>query len=925
MHQTFRDVASSCRGRYDCAVGRLLVGPQLHAAGGSPMVDPHRARDASAWNIFASAYVAFLLVVLVGELGRGRTRFGIAEFLAPALIAGVATWIWCTWGRRRYERRRILQNQAVRTRLPSSPCPACGTINSADASFCQRCGSRLTPRTASGRTTSGMPFANDAGSAGPPATDPHVEQRAAPVGSAIAPVASAGQPRPVRYLKLVARARAVVPLADGIAFWLQSLVFLLVLAGSIEATGAPPGGILRGSFGAVVAFGAHTLAGIIFAVSFVAGWLAIVLAALGLVGALRRKCGWHVGPVGVAFAIGFGLVTSATEAVQDWLGSVSPSDAAALWAALVGTAISLLGRSALWVLHIWRWSNVGDSFSAFSPLFDEGQSELPYTARVGLLHRTLVEGLGQSAVLLVDLACLFGIWLIGWRTGGWLGLLVALLVSGVAWGMLRGFVMLASGLIVAGVVVFPLAALLAVWEPVLDEFEASPDDASVSGYIEEAPRSSEEIVAEVHPDAGGSQIEPTGATNPVEVPPAAAEGHEHPPIAPQPSLRTIGGHDIKRLLVVGSVAAVGIGAAGGALLGWLRVPDAPLSNQPQQEATPRPSEVPRPIAPVSAPPPAITAPAAVAPPGPPAEPATPLPAQRLRVVSTGGQGANLRDRPSLTAARVATLPEGSVVEAIETESRAEGRAWRFVRDAMSRTGWIAAEFLETTTLPIAIAATPTPLIPTPMTAFAGTVRYVANTDGMGVRIRPICEDQARAGVWPEGTRVVIEFARGDCAGWYWVRDASGQSSWVRGDFLSERDPTARITPTPVVTSPPTARLTILTPGDGARVAQRITVRGIQRDRLPAPSHLWLIVRPLVAGGAWYPGPAEVLRNADGTWSQEIFLGGPPGVRHEIRIGVIDDSAHADWLHQIRERPNQPLIGWQIPDSWGEARVTVVRQ
>jgi hypothetical protein len=140
----------------------------------------------------------------------------------------------------------------------------------------------------------------------------------------------------------------------------------------------------------------------------------------------------------------------------------------------------------------------------------------------------------------------------------------------------------------------------------------------------------------------------------------------------------------------------------------------------------------------------------------------------------------------------------------------EGRAWRPVRDALSRTGWIAAELLEETTLPIAIAPTPTPPVPTPITTFAGMVRYVTNTDGMGVRIRPVCEDQARAGLWPEGTRIVIEYARGDCPGWYWVRDGAGQSSWVRGNFLSDRDPTARPDPTPTM-SP--------TPGPDPRLAQ----------------------------------------------------------------------------------------------------------
>ena len=74
------------------------------------------------------------------------------------------------------------------------------------------------------------------------------------------------------------------------------------------------------------------------------------------------------------------------------------------------------------------------------------------------------------------------------------------------------------------------------------------------------------------------------------------------------------------------------------------------------------------------------------------EPA-PLAGDRLRVVGTDGAGANLRAAPSLGAARIATVPEGTVLVAVEGPRQSEGRSWRRVRDPQQNEGWVAAEFL----------------------------------------------------------------------------------------------------------------------------------------------------------------------------------------------------------------------------------------
>lgn len=127
-------------------------------------------------------------------------------------------------------------------------------------------------------------------------------------------------------------------------------------------------------------------------------------------------------------------------------------------------------------------------------------------------------------------------------------------------------------------------------------------------------------------------------------------------------------------------------------------------------------------------------------------------------------------------------------------------------------------------MPVATAAAtatqaPTPiptLSPTPAptsttqavtydTSIAGSVRYVAHTGGMGVRVRSHCSDDAPgSGGWPEGARVFAQVAKSDCPGWVQAESESGQLSWVRVDYLSAVPPPTRIPEAPrqVAAAPP---------------------------------------------------------------------------------------------------------------------------
>lgn len=129
-------------------------------------------------------------------------------------------------------------------------------------------------------------------------------------------------------------------------------------------------------------------------------------------------------------------------------------------------------------------------------------------------------------------------------------------------------------------------------------------------------------------------------------------------------------------------------------------PPRPLSSpEPVAEARPSPSPT---VPPTRIPPPDLS----------PATPTTVATVgQRVRVVNTEGQGANLRAEPSPGGALVRTVREGTELEVVGDDRESGGRRWRNVRDpAGGETGWIVAELLE----PVASAqAAPAQATPAP--------------------------------------------------------------------------------------------------------------------------------------------------------------------------------------------------------------------
>ena len=97
---------------------------------------------------------------------------------------------------------------------------------------------------------------------------------------------------------------------------------------------------------------------------------------------------------------------------------------------------------------------------------------------------------------------------------------------------------------------------------------------------------------------------------------------------------------------------------------------------------------------------------------------------------------------------------------------------------------------------------PTPRSVTRDGALSGQTRYIANTEGLGIRVRTSCADNAPGGgAWPESAQVTVDYAQSDCPGWFLVRRAGNESSWVRSSYLSSSPPPTA-TPRPALASQP---------------------------------------------------------------------------------------------------------------------------
>jgi eukaryotic-like serine/threonine-protein kinase len=116
------------------------------------------------------------------------------------------------------------------------------------------------------------------------------------------------------------------------------------------------------------------------------------------------------------------------------------------------------------------------------------------------------------------------------------------------------------------------------------------------------------------------------------------------------------------------------------------------------------------------------------------------------------------------------------------------------------------------------------------------------------------------------------------------------------------------------------------PVDGATVSARPAVEGRKSGLQQPDEHLWVLLHPEGGPDNWWPYKGEILTDRDGAWRiSDLEIGGPPGSRHVLAVGVVDATTHRTILEQIQTRQDEPFVGGQPPGFRELHRVTVVKR
>lgn len=261
-------------------------------------------------------------------------------------------------------------------------------------------------------------------------------------------------PQERREGRLRACAEMTQLLANLLGQWVAMVVWGIVFLGVVDATGAPPGGVLSGLFGEVLSFLVHVVAGVFLGASSALSWLPPILIGCGVIGTVRRRGCWYAAPCGGVAVVGVAAIQSVVERGHAWLGSVNLAmDAALFWAATVWAWLMVASIVPLEVLGIWKWTNgrkLGD-------LSGRSYRDRLGSARLSMQRRIVGDGRGMEALVVLGIAY------VGGEHWGLLGAIGGLLVAIWFRPMLSVIALLLSGAILGVGLFLPSAALLAIW------------------------------------------------------------------------------------------------------------------------------------------------------------------------------------------------------------------------------------------------------------------------------------------------------------------------------------------------------------------------------------------------------------------------------------------------------------------------------
>ena len=88
----------------------------------------------------------------------------------------------------------------------------------------------------------------------------------------------------------------------------------------------------------------------------------------------------------------------------------------------------------------------------------------------------------------------------------------------------------------------------------------------------------------------------------------------------------------------------------------------------------------------------------------------------------------------------------------------------------------------------------------------------------------------------------------------------------------------------------------------------------------------MLIHPDGGPDNWWPYKRELIADRDGSFRvDDVEIGGQPGSKHVLAIGVVDAAGHQAILDQIKQHQDEPFTNGPPPGFRELTRVTVIRR
>lgn len=148
------------------------------------------------------------------------------------------------------------------------------------------------------------------------------------------------------------------------------------------------------------------------------------------------------------------------------------------------------------------------------------------------------------------------------------------------------------------------------------------------------------------------------------------------------------------------------------------------------------------------------------------------------IAGTNGRGARLRAAPSMNAATIGILPEGTIIELVEMVSVGDGTGWQKVRLVSGLEGWVSEVLVHA---PNGTVSSP----PSHLNPSHGGGFVIGRTNGLGARMHTGTSISSQTlAVLPDGAPVLLLEGPVLVEGRFWRMVRAGdQAGWVVADYV----------------------------------------------------------------------------------------------------------------------------------------------